>query len=313
MQKLIINRLGPIEHCELKCSQFMTLTGFQASGKSTIAKAIYYFRTIKEDIIELAREQSLVTEPVSGLENRFNAGHKVELKKALENHLREKFLRTFGSSLGMSSEMYAEYYFYVMNGAKWTYGFTVLVFLVLIGALGNSPMAAFLGVVLAGLVMWYVEELLNDKLNARRDELLADLPQMLSKLTLLINAGMTTLNAWKKVAETSERVLYREMREVVAETQNGKDELEAYMNFADRCSIKEVRRFTSTIIQNKLRGNREEAYFLKELSDEMWEEKKHLVRRKGEAAKSKLLIPTTMIFIGILIMVMVPAFMGMNL
>ncbi len=213
----------------------------------------------------------------------------------------------------VQGKMYAEYYFYVMNGAKWTYGFTVLVFLVLIGALGNSPMAAFLGVVLAGLVMWYVEELLNDKLNARRDELLADLPQMLSKLTLLINAGMTTLNAWKKVAETSERVLYREMREVVAETQNGKDELEAYMNFADRCSIKEVRRFTSTIIQNKLRGNREEAYFLKELSDEMWEEKKHLVRRKGEAAKSKLLIPTTMIFIGILIMVMVPAFMGMNL
>ena len=213
----------------------------------------------------------------------------------------------------VQGKMYAEYYFYVMNGAKWTYGFTVLVFLVLIGALGNSPMAAFLGVVLAGLVMWYVEELLNDKLNARRDELLADLPQMLSKLTLLINAGMTTLNAWKKVAETSERVLYREMREVVAETQNEKDELEAYMNFADRCSIKEVRRFTSTIIQNKLRGNREEAYFLKELSDEMWEEKKHLVRRKGEAAKSKLLIPTTMIFIGILIMVMVPAFMGMNL
>lgn len=213
----------------------------------------------------------------------------------------------------VQGKMYAEYYFYVMNGAKWTYGFTVLVFLVLIGALGNSPMAAFLGVVLAGLVMWYVEELLNDKLNARRDELLADLPQMLSKLTLLVNAGMTTLNAWKKVAETSERVLYREMREVVAETQNGKDELEAYMNFADRCSIKEVRRFTSTIIQNKLRGNREEAYFLKELSDEMWEEKKHLVRRKGEAAKSKLLIPTTMIFIGILIMVMVPAFMGMNL
>ncbi len=213
----------------------------------------------------------------------------------------------------VQGKMYAEYYFYVMNGAKWTYGFTVLVFLVLIGALGNSPMAAFLGVVLAGLVMWYVEELLNDKLNARRDELLADLPQMLSKLTLLVNAGMTTLNAWKKVAETSERVLYREMREVVAETQNGKDELEAYMNFADRCSIKEVRRFTSTIIQNKLRGNREEAYFLKELSDEMWEEKKHLVRRKGEAAKSKLLIPTTMIFIGILIMVMVPAFLGMSL
>lgn len=47
MPKLIINKLGPVETCELECSQFMNFTGFQASGKSTIAKAIYYFRTIK--------------------------------------------------------------------------------------------------------------------------------------------------------------------------------------------------------------------------------------------------------------------------
>ena len=33
-------------------------TGFQASGKSTIAKVIYYFRTIKEDILELAKDQA---------------------------------------------------------------------------------------------------------------------------------------------------------------------------------------------------------------------------------------------------------------
>ena len=43
MHKLIINKLGPIQQCELECSQFMTLTGFQASGKSTVAKAIYFF------------------------------------------------------------------------------------------------------------------------------------------------------------------------------------------------------------------------------------------------------------------------------
>ena len=51
MPKLIINKLGPVETCELECSQFMNFTGFQASGKSTIAKAIYYFRTIKDDIL----------------------------------------------------------------------------------------------------------------------------------------------------------------------------------------------------------------------------------------------------------------------
>lgn len=111
MQKLIMNKLGPIERCELQCSQFMAFTGFQASGKSTIAKAIYYFRTIKEDIVELAREQALEAVSAGGQDNRVSTGRRTELKKMLEHYLREKFLRTFGSSWGMSHEMYVEYYF----------------------------------------------------------------------------------------------------------------------------------------------------------------------------------------------------------
>lgn len=105
MHKLIIHKLGPIRHCELQCTQFMTLTGFQASGKSTIAKAVYYFRTIKDDIIELAREQALNSKDTDSFENELG------LSKKLENHLREKFLRTFGSSWGMEKEMFLEYCF----------------------------------------------------------------------------------------------------------------------------------------------------------------------------------------------------------
>ena len=93
--------------------------------------------------------------------------------------------------------------------------------------------------------------------------------------------------------------------------QNGVPEWEAYRNFADRCALKEVRRFASTMIQNLQKGNAEIAFFLRDMSNEMWEEKKHLVKRKGEAANSKLLLPIAMIFIGILIMIMVPAFTNM--
>ena len=98
MPKLIINKLGPVETCELECSQFMNFTGFQASGKSTIAKAIYYFRTIKDDIIELAKSQALDATPVYGAKSTLSIEHGITLRKALENYLREKFLRTFGSS-----------------------------------------------------------------------------------------------------------------------------------------------------------------------------------------------------------------------
>ena len=211
----------------------------------------------------------------------------------------------------VQGKRYAEYYYYVINGAKWTYGFTVFVLLAVLGALGNSAMATVFGIVLAGLLMWYVEELMNDKLEEKRDQLVADLPQMLSKMTLLVNSGMVVRDAWKKIAESGDRFLNQEMKLTVDEMNNGVAELDAYRNFADRCAIKEIRRFSSTMIQNMQKGNAEIAYFLKEMSDEMWEEKKHLVKRKGEAANSKLLIPTAMIFIGILIIIMVPTFMSM--
>ena len=211
----------------------------------------------------------------------------------------------------VQGRQYAEYYFYVINAEKWTYGFTILVLFGVFAALGNEPMALLIGIVIAFLAMWYIDELLNDKLTERRDELLADMPQVLSKLTLLVNSGMTLRDAWKKVAFGGDKVLYREMQATVEDMQNGLSELESYRSFADRCAIKQIRRFTSTMIQNMQKGNAEVSFFLKELSDEMWEEKKHLVKRKGEAANSKLLVPTTMIFIGILIMIMVPVFLTM--
>lgn len=211
----------------------------------------------------------------------------------------------------IQGKKYAEYYFYIINGAKWTYGYTVVVLSALLGAVSNTPLAFVFGVLLAFLLMWYLEEVMNDQLEERRDELLADMPQMLSKMTLLVNSGMVIREAWKKVAYGGKREIYKEMQMTVQEMQNGVSEIEAYRNFADRCSIKEVRRFSSTMIQNMQKGNAEIARFLQELSNDMWEEKKHLVKRKGELANSKLLIPTAMIFVGILIMIMVPAFMNM--
>ena len=46
MQKNKIFRLGPIKDCEVDISNFMILTGPQASGKSTLAKSIFFFKNI---------------------------------------------------------------------------------------------------------------------------------------------------------------------------------------------------------------------------------------------------------------------------
>lgn len=46
--------------------------------------------------------------------------------------------------------------------------------------------------------------------------------------------------------------------------------------------------------------------FLKRESAVCWEEKKHIVKRQGEAAANKLMLPLGMILIGIFVMILVP-------
>jgi tight adherence protein C len=49
------------------------------------------------------------------------------------------------------------------------------------------------------------------------------------------------------------------------------------------------------------------------MSDEMWEMKKFLAKKKGDAASSKIMMPTVMIFLGILIMILVPMLSGIEI
>ena len=42
MSKIEIKDLGPVNECVMDIDHFMVLTGAQASGKSTIAKAIFF-------------------------------------------------------------------------------------------------------------------------------------------------------------------------------------------------------------------------------------------------------------------------------
>ena len=48
MQKLIIDNFKQITHAEIEIKDFLLLIGPQASGKSTIAKLIYFFKFLQQ-------------------------------------------------------------------------------------------------------------------------------------------------------------------------------------------------------------------------------------------------------------------------
>lgn len=102
MHQLTINKLGPIQCCDLQIQQYTVLTGFQASGKSTIAKAIYFFRTLKDDLYGLILRREYC---VPGQ----NADGRRSLCGDFERFVRSKFLSTFGSSYSMDPNMQLRY------------------------------------------------------------------------------------------------------------------------------------------------------------------------------------------------------------
>lgn len=68
------------------------------------------------------------------------------------------------------------------------------------------------------------------------------------------------------------------------------------------------KKFSATVIQGIQKGNSELSSMLQAQSAEVWNLRKQNVRRQGEKAASKLMIPIFMMFFGILIMVIIPIF-----
>ncbi len=207
---------------------------------------------------------------------------------------------------------YAEYYLRVIYAQKLTIGLTLVVFSFALYGLADSIAAFFVGLMFAFAGYYYFETLTEKKLMKRSEEMLSDFSEVVSKLALLTNAGMILREAWQEVAYTGETSIYQEMQKTVDEMNNGYSEIDAFFNFGTRCIIPEIKKFTSTIVQGLVKGNSELTMMLMDQSKEVWAAKKQQVRRQGEKAASKLMIPICMMFVGILVMILIPIFTNLG-
>lgn len=203
-------------------------------------------------------------------------------------------------------ERFGEYYYRVNVAEKITYISMCLVVAPLLCPITGSPIASLFGIFAAGVACYYADSKITDVINDREFEISRDFPDVVSKMALLINAGMITREAWEDIALTGTGVLYDEMRIAVLDMQNGTSEIDAYIAFGNRCGVQFIKKFISMLVQNISKGNKELVEFLKAETVLCWEEKKHVVRRQGETAANKLMIPLGMILIGIFIMILVP-------
>ena len=138
---------------------------------------------------------------------------------------------------------------------------------------------------------------------ARQKQMCLDYPEVISKLTLLLGAGMTVRKAWRKIVndydsrikQQGKRAVYEEMKYTCRQMDGGVPEAECYEKFGRRCGTQEYMRFGALLSQNL------EAI-------QSFEERKARARRLGEEAGTKLLLPMFLMLAEVLVIVVVPAF-----
>lgn len=141
-------------------------------------------------------------------------------------------------------------------------------------------------------------------------------PEIVSRLSLYMNAGVSTRKAWERIVENYEkkssekqryREAYEEMRTALHEMQSGVPETLAYERFGTRCCLPSYLKLGTLLSQNLRKGTRNLAGLLAEESREAFEDRKAFAKKLGEECESKLLLPMLMLLLTVLIMVMYPA------
>ena len=156
----------------------------------------------------------------------------------------------------------------------------------------------------------------EEKRNAR---LLAEYPQMLSQMALLLGAGMTVNRAWERIVVSYENrcatqtgigqeiPVYEEMRITYHQIKDGIGERLAYEQFGDRIRLQVYRRLATLLVQNLRKGTVGLSKLLEKEMQDAFEEQENFAKKKGEELQTKLLLPMMLMLGLVIVIIMIPA------
>ena len=156
---------------------------------------------------------------------------------------------------------------------------------------------------------------------------------MISRFTLFLGAGMTPRNAWNKIVndyeqekrrevsieegkrkkEKVEREVYEEMAYTMHEMKGGMAENECYERFGERCGLQVYKKFGTMLSQNLKKGTKGLTELLRQEADTAFDERKNTAKQLGEKAGTKILFPMFLMLAVVLLMIIVPAFLSLQI
>ncbi len=179
-----------------------------------------------------------------------------------------------------------------------------------------------IGAASAIIVISSKDRKLKEEADERRKQMQCDHPVILNRYMLYYMAGMNPRAIWYEICRRYEeeskqnracrRYAYEEMIAARNRMEEGCAELESYDLFAARCDDIRFRSFINFVKQAVITGGRGLNVILYEEMEKARREKLAQVKVSASEAETKLLLPMFMMLAVVLVIVMVPAFMGLN-
>ena len=183
---------------------------------------------------------------------------------------------------------------------------------------GNTGVILLLfGFLIAALYAYSKVRAGEKEAEKRDEEMLIDYPNIVSKLVLLLTAGMSLRKAFARIRTdyrdslrhgAPKRAGYEEIVRMSLEMEHGVSELVAYENMGKRCRVNVYRTFSTLLVQNLTKGGDEMAAILSREAQEAYEDRKKRARILGEEAGTKLLLPMLLMLAIVMAILMIPAF-----
>lgn len=157
----------------------------------------------------------------------------------------------------------------------------------------------------------------------RRDQIMLDYPDIISKFLLLLSAGLSIRNCFERIALDYNKLqkskviethaAYEEIIITCHEIKSGLSEQKAYESFGKRCDCPAYKTFATLLSQSLKKGNKGIMDLLEREAQDAFEDRKRNARIIGDKAGTKLLIPMIMMFAIVLVILVVPAYLSFSL
>lgn len=148
-------------------------------------------------------------------------------------------------------------------------------------------------------------------------------PDVLNQLLILLEAGMTTRQAWHRIAEqygekkkkllVGESEVYEAILQMDRRLMEGEKERTAYEGFAQQMNTMCYRRLIRLLVNNLEKGSKDICQQLSLEAKQAYEQRLLLAKKIGEEASTKMLIPLMLMMVLVMVIVMAPAIMGFSI